>query len=801
MWWHGVEHTPDVGSLERWDGSGWVPIPDVVRAYGALHEDGTNAGYSDSDEYTFAPVSGSKVRYTFDNSGHNIIGTWNIHGWLYEMEVWSAGSDAPDGGPGDGGSLLPQGQPCSSGPACQSGFCTDGVCCSAACGGNDSSDCQACSVATGASSNGSCTTLSSSHVCRRTGPGGCDVAESCDGASPACPADLFAPAGQVCRRVAGACDIEEKCPGGSGDCPADSFAPFGTVCHAGTNPCESTQICTGDDAICPSPAAPPAPSCIFNVAYTGTRTLMVNGVKQDDSRMTSAQRSFLIPQTSPFNNSYNDKTFPVPEAETTEPGTKVSTSLTGTVALGRLSGTVESTASTNMMSSVDPKTTFGRSFEKMEWSDEVTVTSPTLPAGAVVQFLAQLDLDSQLTNDGGEIVSASPKEPAYATATAVVGGTILILSDTITQPLVTRSKTAFVSTHVGDTLVLNGNLQLYAMARLKLQPSVHVMANAGHTAIVRLIPVTPGVSYVTASGRGPYVPDTVPPVITIDSPVAGAVVHGVVPVVISARDNASGVARIEAWAGTVRLGECRAASCALNLDTRTFPDGALSLRASASDFEGNASADSTRQLVVDNTPPVFSNVPPSPLIAFATSTAGAKVTYAKPTATDARNGTRPVTCTPEPGGQFALKQTPVTCTALDNIGNRGTATFTVSVQYQAPTDGTFFLFPIRPNGSSIFRIGRPVPVRFKLTGASAAITNLTARLFVTKISNAIQGTAEDVSDENDADTDFVFKYRPVLRWYAYRWRTMDQAQGTYQLKADLGDGVVHSINVSLRAAR
>jgi hypothetical protein len=123
------------------------------------------------------------------------------------------------------------------------------------------------------------------------------------------------------------------------------------------------------------------------------------------------------------------------------------------------------------------------------------------------------------------------------------------------------------------------------------------------------------------------------------------------------------------------------------------------------------------------------------------------------------------------------------------------------VQYQAPTDGTFFLAPIRANGSSIFRIGRPVPVRFKLTGASAGITNLAAKLKVTKISNAVQGTAEDISDETDDDTDFLFKYRPLLKWYAYRWRTRDQTQGTYQLRADLGDEVVHQVNVSLKGAK
>jgi hypothetical protein len=88
MWWHGAEHTPEFGGLELWDGSNWVAISNALRTYGTMHAEGSNSGYSDSDIYTFAPVTGSKVRYTFDNSGNNILGTYNIHGWLYSMEIF-----------------------------------------------------------------------------------------------------------------------------------------------------------------------------------------------------------------------------------------------------------------------------------------------------------------------------------------------------------------------------------------------------------------------------------------------------------------------------------------------------------------------------------------------------------------------------------------------------------------------------------------------------------------------------------------------------------------------------------------
>lgn len=93
LWWHGQEHTPEVGALEVWDGSQWLGIDGVERLYGTMHEEGMNSGFSDSDIYTFPAVTGSKVRYTFDNSGNNITGTLNVHGWLFEAEIFGCPSN------------------------------------------------------------------------------------------------------------------------------------------------------------------------------------------------------------------------------------------------------------------------------------------------------------------------------------------------------------------------------------------------------------------------------------------------------------------------------------------------------------------------------------------------------------------------------------------------------------------------------------------------------------------------------------------------------------------------------------
>ena len=106
----------------------------------------------------------------------------------------------------------------------------------------------------------------------RASAGECDVAEACDGTSPACPSDGFAPAttpcttdgnvctddqcdgagvcthpagnaGAVCRSDAGQCDVAELCDGSTPACPADGFAPDGTPCDDGA-PCTIDDQCT-----------------------------------------------------------------------------------------------------------------------------------------------------------------------------------------------------------------------------------------------------------------------------------------------------------------------------------------------------------------------------------------------------------------------------------------------------------------------------------------------------------------------------------------------------------------------------
>jgi hypothetical protein len=91
IWQHGTQHVPKTARVQYLDASGWHDVA-FSRTYGAVTEDGTNAGYATSDEYAFAPVSGSKVRWMIDNCDVALdpaIGQLE-HGWLYEFEVFDA---------------------------------------------------------------------------------------------------------------------------------------------------------------------------------------------------------------------------------------------------------------------------------------------------------------------------------------------------------------------------------------------------------------------------------------------------------------------------------------------------------------------------------------------------------------------------------------------------------------------------------------------------------------------------------------------------------------------------------------
>jgi hypothetical protein len=105
------------------------------------------------------------------------------------------------------------------------------------------------------------------------------------------------------------------------------------------------------------------------------------------------------------------------------------------------------------------------------------------------------------------------------------------------------------------------------------------------------------------------------------------------------------------------------------------------------------------------------------------------------------------------------------------------------------------LQPINQDGTSIFKKGSTVPVKFALTDGSSGITALGARLYLTLVSNGIVGTEFEAESNAAADSGNTFRYADGQ--YIFNLSTKAMAEGSWQLRVDLLDGEVRTLLMSL----
>ncbi len=224
----------------------------------------------------------------------------------------------------------------------------------------------------------------------------------------------------------------------------------------------------------------------------------------------------------------------------------------------------------------------------------------------------------------------------------------------------------------------------------------------------------------------------------------------------------------------------------------TFELGDTVVSCSTEDSRGNKASAHFTVTVQDTTAPALAK--PADIALTATSATGAVATYA-PTAPDAVDGSVAAVCTPVSGSTFALGTTQVSCTATDKAGNKSAAqVFNVSVT--VPWSNV--LQPVNVDGSSVFKLGSTVPVKFKLTGSASAVTNLTAKLYYAKVTNGVAGTDLAATSTAAADSGNVFRYDATAGQYIFNLATKGWSEGTYQLRIDLGDGVPHTVNIGIK---
>jgi hypothetical protein len=195
---------------------------------------------------------------------------------------------------------------------------------------------------------------------------------------------------------------------------------------------------------------------------------------------------------------------------------------------------------------------------------------------------------------------------------------------------------------------------------------------------------------------------------------------------------------------------------------------------------------------------------PADVTATATSTSGAAVTYTSPTATDAVDGTVPVSCDgPASGSTFPLGTTTVSCSATDSSGNEARGSFEVNVVYSwagvvQPINGGGTLNTFSDD-TSLFKLGSTIPVKFELTGDSADVTNATASISVSRVSSSIQAGAvsEGRQPKTTPSSGSAFSYDSTSDQYVFNWSTKRLQVGTYRLSINLGDDTTNQVQVSL----
>ncbi|HYP52904.1 MAG TPA: DNA/RNA non-specific endonuclease, partial [Pyrinomonadaceae bacterium] len=81
------------------------------------------------------------------------------------------------------------------------------------------------------------------------------------------------------------------------------------------------------------------------------------------------------------------------------------------------------------------------------------------------------------------------------------------------------------------------------------------------------------------------------------------------------------------------------------------------------------------------------------------------------------------------------------------------------------------LQPVNADGSSVFKLGRTIPVKFQLTGASAGLTNAVARLYVARLSDNVAGAESEADSTSNATTGNLFRYDASANQYVFNLDT------------------------------
>lgn len=225
----------------------------------------------------------------------------------------------------------------------------------------------------------------------------------------------------------------------------------------------------------------------------------------------------------------------------------------------------------------------------------------------------------------------------------------------------------------------------------------------------------------------------------------------------------------------------------------TFPLGMTPVTCSATDAHANATSASFNVTVVDTTPPALTM--PSNMAVTALNASGAPVSFTA-SANDLVDGPVAVTCSPASGSKFPIGMATVNCSASDSRGNNANGSFTIAVQYATASlncsgvSGHQVLQPINNDGSSVFKQGSTVPVKFRVCGADGKSIGTAGVVTSFRLMNSNQAVFSATSDTG---------FRSGNQQWIFNLSTKNLVAGnTYVYLIMLNDGSTIQFQFSLK---
>ena len=147
--------------------------------------------------------------------------------------------------------------------------------------------------------------------------------------------------------------------------------------------------------------------------------------------------------------------------------------------------------------------------------------------------------------------------------------------------------------------------------------------------------------------------------------------------------------------------------------------------------------------------------------------------------------------------------------ATDAAGNAASYARTYTVTYGAAVADTPFLQPINTDGSSRFKLGSTVPVKFQAMCGTSPVAGLVARLYVAKGDSTADPGVDEAISTSSATTGNLFRYDTLAQQYIFNLSTklgytnpgsstaVSFTTGTWTLRIGLDDGTSRAVAVQL----